>query len=448
MRRLRLIVPIAAVAVALIVEVVVASPAGAITPVRAFSSTSWWNTPLPADAPLHPNSAGMVSWLKSDNSANFLHLAGTTSTGAWGMPVYWADAGDQIYDVVQTKWTLTPEFNSLRIPEEAQPDPTDDAEMVIYDLEAGYVVSMYEAKYISVTDTWSAGGGSVYYLGSNGLHGSLTESDDDRNFGHRGVSPSLGVVRWDEINADSLNHVLKIAVNTTKDAHVFPMIDDEDGTTAAMAPPEGTRIRIKPSVDLGSLGLSAGARVIATALQKYGAVIGDQSGGNSTLKVENTVAEGRGWLWNGVLSASSLEAIPLESYEVIQHGYKPPTGSDGGGSDGGGSDGGGSDGGGFDEEPPPPPKVDVRKPNKKKVRESRDLRIVWDSEGEQTVAKLRYVIKGAGTKSIKNWALDDGFYRWNIPSKLEGKRIRIQVFVYDRVTNSWAWDVSRWVRVV
>ena len=41
------------------------------------------------------------------------------------------------------------------------------------------------------------------------------------------------------------------------------------------------------------------------------------------LKVENVVAEGRGWLWKGVLSATSLSKIPLSSYEVVQLGYVP-----------------------------------------------------------------------------------------------------------------------------
>ena len=41
------------------------------------------------------------------------------------------------------------------------------------------------------------------------------------------------------------------------------------------------------------------------------------------LKLENTVAEGRGWLWNGVLSARSLEAIPLSAYEVVERGWRP-----------------------------------------------------------------------------------------------------------------------------
>jgi hypothetical protein len=39
------------------------------------------------------------------------------------------------------------------------------------------------------------------------------------------------------------------------------------------------------------------------------------------IKVENTVAEGRGWLWKGVLSSAALSKIPLSSFEVVKLGY-------------------------------------------------------------------------------------------------------------------------------
>jgi hypothetical protein len=99
------------------------------------------------------------------------------------------------------------------------------------------------------------------------------------------------------------------------------MTGDECGTRAPNAPPEGTRIRIKPSVDLTKLGLSRGALVIARALKEYGAVIGDQSGGNVVLKVENTVAERRGRLWRGRLTSRSLSAIRLRHFQVVRLGY-------------------------------------------------------------------------------------------------------------------------------
>ncbi|MGE5226970.1 MAG: hypothetical protein ACM3OO_08850 [Planctomycetaceae bacterium] len=292
--------------------------------IPVFTSASFWNTPLPPSAPVDPNSRAIIDWIRADSTTNYLRLAGASSTGKWGNPVYWAAPSDTAYAVANScALAQPPAFASVRIPAGARPDPSSDAAMTVYDESAGIVYGFWHAAYDAARDAWSACGGTVYYLASNGLHHALAASDDPRNTGHRGVPPSAYAVLYGEIQAGSIDHVLKIAVDTTGCAHVFPMVGDECGTTAADAPPEGTRIRIDPSVDLGKLGLSPAALVIAEALQRYGAVIGDQSGGPTCLKLENTIAEGDGFLWNHVLTARSLRAIPLRMFEVVQLGYTP-----------------------------------------------------------------------------------------------------------------------------
>ena len=169
--------------------------------------------------------------------------------------------------------------------------------------------------------SWSACGGSVFYLGSNGLEGRAEGTDEPRNFGHRGVPAPTYAVRWDEIQAGSIDHALKIAIDDTCD-HVWPMVGDE-GCEGGGLIPEGTRIRIKPGIDLSAYDLSPAALTVANALQRYGAYVGDRSGGPVALKLENTVAEGSGFLWNGVLDARSLDAIPLSAYEVVERGWRP-----------------------------------------------------------------------------------------------------------------------------
>ncbi len=288
---------------------------------QSFLESSYWNTPLPRKAPIAKTSSQIISWLESDNTFDHIRLPSTSSSGKWGRPIYWSDSGDKAYDVQATRYQLPTQMESLRIPTGIEPDPTSDAAMTVYDMESRYVCGLHRASYDSESDTWSAGGGDCYSLDSNGLHGSLPQSDHSTNSGHRGISSSIVGVRWDEYEAREINHVLELFVHTTKCQHVFPMVGDECGTDAEHAPPEGTRIRIKGSINLLELRLSPAALMIARTLKKYGAVIGDQSGGAATLKVENTVAQGRGHLWDGVLSVDSLEAIPFDSFEVIRLGY-------------------------------------------------------------------------------------------------------------------------------
>jgi hypothetical protein len=279
---------------------------------------------LPADAPLDPNSIAMMDWIRGDTTVDYIRLGGTGSNGLWGNPVYWSTNNDPTFHVVNNcRLSQPPEFADMHIPRGAASDATSDSAMTVYNEQAGIVYGLWHASYDPSTDRWSACGGAVYYLDSNGLARGATGSDDPRNVGHRGLPPSTYAVLFNEIHQGSIDHVLKISVNTTKCAHVFPMVGDECGTTATFAPPEGTRIRIKPSVSFAGLGLSPAALVIARALQKYGAIIGDQSGGPATLKLENTSAEGRGQLWTGVLDADSLRSIPFEDYQVISPGWRP-----------------------------------------------------------------------------------------------------------------------------
>jgi hypothetical protein len=291
---------------------------------RAFAQSSYWNTPLAADAPIDPRSDAIISFLIRDNAPNFVQLNGVDRSGDWANPIYWSGTGTPTYAIENScDAPQPPEFRHVRIPVDARPDPTSDAAMTVYDLQRGRVYAMWHTRHHAASHTWSACGGTVFYLESNGIDGRLPQSDEPRNFGHRGVPPPVFAVRWDEVQIGRIDHVLKIAVNTTACSHVFPMVGDECGTTDPNAPPEGTRIRIKRSVDLASLGLTPAALVVARALQQYGAVIGDQSSKRVNLKVENTVAEGRGWLWKGLLNEHSLAAIPLADYEVLRLGFEP-----------------------------------------------------------------------------------------------------------------------------
>jgi hypothetical protein len=119
-------------------------------------------------------------------------------------------------------------------------------------------------------------------------------------------------------------HALRIAIPEASREHVFPMVGSDGGSSADSAPPEGARLRSKPSVNLGALHrngrLSIAGLVVARCLQRYGAVVGDEAG-DAMIKVEHTVAEGRGWLWRGKLGLDSLHAIPFSDYEFVRLGW-------------------------------------------------------------------------------------------------------------------------------
>jgi len=296
-------------------------------PYRAFTATSWWNSPVPDNAPHNADQTAILDYLRTgpDNAGGCLRLAGSHEN-PWGQPVYWARPGDPRYDVAGVTGRRAPELDSLRIPRGAKPADNSDGSMSVFDLAAGYVTLLTDARHDAATDTWSASGATVTYLDSNGLDDRTALSDDPRNKGtHRGNNGATSVVRLDEVTAGAVDHVLKVSSGPELSRRWgFPMTgSDGDGPVDDPAvPPEGLRLRIKPSVDLEQLGLDPQALVIAQALQTYGMYLGD-NGGTTALKLEDTVSEGRGQAWD--VANQDLCGLPFSPayWDVLPEGYNP-----------------------------------------------------------------------------------------------------------------------------
>jgi hypothetical protein len=295
--------------------------AAAGTPYRAFRR-SYWNREIPGAVGRASRSAEIMGFIKATSSHRYVRLGGTSQSGDFGLPIYWAKAGDPTHDVVGT--SLPPEFNRLRIPRGATADATPDGAMCVFDRGRGWVALLFRATFSA--GKWHADGGAIHRLASNGLDAQWRRcpNHDRRNRGHRGLPGAVAAIRYDEVAAGSIPHAVRIAVPTTSHGSVFPMVSSDGSSGAPAAPPEGARLRIKPAVDLDRLRrlgkLSRSGLVVARCLQRYGAVVSDE-GGDTTVKVEHTVAEGRGWLWRRKLNADSLRAIPLDDFEVIRLGW-------------------------------------------------------------------------------------------------------------------------------
>jgi hypothetical protein len=282
---------------------------------------------LDSEAPQHPASSEILDYMRTapENGGGCLLLAGTGSN-PWGQPVYWAKPSDPSYRVTGVEGVAPPELSRLRIPRGAESANNSDGSMTVYDESKGYVVALTDAAYDAEDDSWTASGATVTYLDSNGLHEDTGRSDEPRNRGtHRGNNGATMAVLWGEVEAGAVEHVLKVASGPeVADRFVFPMVGSDGDYTGddPAVPPQGLRMRIDPSVDLSQLDLPPQADVIARALQRYGFYIGD-SGGTTSLKLEDTAAEGRGQLWS--LPADALCGLPFsEAYwDVVAEGYDP-----------------------------------------------------------------------------------------------------------------------------
>jgi hypothetical protein len=281
----------------------------AVTGARPFQPTSYWNTKLGKA----PHSSHSAAWIKDSLNAshtqNYLKLV----LGSWGMPVYRSRASDPLYRISSSGHTV-----KVHIPAKARPMAADDAAMVIIDRATDQVVSLQGAKYAN--GKWTTVGLSRYGYQSNGIAGGLA-GGRKANFGHRGIPGSVRAVTKAEIKRGKIRHRLEVywweTASSTPEgpSAYFPMTEAESGKTGVV--PEGAVIRLKPGVNLDALHLSPAARVIARALQKYGAVVGDNSGTGNNLKLQAGVD------WTGILNKDSLKHLPWSDFVFVKGGYRP-----------------------------------------------------------------------------------------------------------------------------
>lgn len=282
---------------------------------RAFTANSYWNTPMPANAPIDPNSA---AWIAANskidpatgkpNSQNYLNLV---IGGSYSQPIWFASPSDPITTIaVDTGGTV-----QVHIPSNAYAASGNDAQMVVFDRTAGFnrVVGIHHAT--KTSGQWKGDGADTYQLDGNGLDKRV--GGDAQSGGHRGINGAVRSVRADEIQAGAINHRFECFWYATADAQFWPMAGHEHNKGGVV--PEGAVIRIKPSVNLSGKGLNRAALILATALQKYGCLVGDNSGSGNNLKVQLNAN------WSGILAKDSLKNIPWSDWEFIKGGYDPVT---------------------------------------------------------------------------------------------------------------------------
>jgi len=298
---------------------------------QPFTKGSYWRSQ--SDNRAARNSKAMMSWLRSmlHTDRRFVTIRATNLNGssAQGTTVYYATENSPLYRICHNpryhKYYWPTDFDAVRIPKGARAPTDNDADMIVYNVFKRKVFWFTNMQRIN--GRWCASQASVYHTDSNGLHGRLARSTNRHNWGKHGLAPVTQAVRWSEVASGLVPHVMDVYIPSVSCNNQapngkdwFPLYQGTMCTTSATGSiPAGAVLRIKPTVDLSQYPLSPVARVLAQALQTYGAVIGDRSGvgNNVTVKLEDTVVEGKGNLWlNAGVKFDALKVIPLSAYQI------------------------------------------------------------------------------------------------------------------------------------
>ena len=237
----------------------------------------------------------------------------------WTVPVWFASPRTPRYDVSLTSawFSRIDTLTSVPIPNAAKPDPEADGHMTVVDQKNGCVYDLYHARRSG--DGWTARWANALPISSAGVY------PDGLGTRASGFSAGAGLIWPAELERGHIDHALVFAYPLTKgNAYVSPATHPDGKSTDLAALPMGARVRLDPTLDLSTLGLSRSERVIARALQEYGMVLGDTSGGFTLYAASPLTMSSDPYqkLFHTSSDWAALSRIPLNRLQVIE---LPPT---------------------------------------------------------------------------------------------------------------------------
>jgi hypothetical protein len=298
-------------------------------PLRLFSAESIYNQALPASAPLAADSSQLVGAFQAQVSRYYGHVV--INTTEWSTPVYVVGATAPTYTLVgESSICPRPEgvfsgfqaqIDAVPIPAGAEPAAGTDKEMVIWQPSTGHLWELWRALYEAGHWTACWGGEIADAYTSDGLFPAPYGASAS------GLSLLGGQIHLEDLEHGAIDHALEVLMpDTLRSQFVWPADRTDGGSEDADSIPEGTRFRLNPSLNLSTLHLSAPALEIATAIQRYGMIVGD-TGGSVALSAQDPtplMREGKPNPYDTLLDGNTYEllnAVPWSDLQVVSTTY-------------------------------------------------------------------------------------------------------------------------------
>jgi hypothetical protein len=287
------------------------SPASkAATYVRFYSATSFWNTPVPANPPLDPDSSAIVAkaLVPYASSAVF------SNSDEWGIPLAYATANSKTYTVQCTMY-CTGDTVNFPIPAGARVATGSDHHLaVVNDTQE---LDMWEASYDSSSDSWSA---AVRVI--NDLYGWGATCPQGRHCNAAvaaGFSALGGLVRPEEIAQGHIDHALAfISVHNRADYIACPATHTDGAHNDTVALPEGARIQLNPAFNVDVEPWPEWEKLIAKALQTYGAYVVDNAGAIGVRGVTDQNLGDTSWASVNTPKGGLISNLPWSQFRVLR----------------------------------------------------------------------------------------------------------------------------------
>jgi hypothetical protein len=240
-----------------------AATSPSLSGVQLFPKDAVWNVPidtLPVDA----------------KSSLYVNSNPTSRLYVWdGFPYNVADASTPRQYLKSIATPIYSDNILYPIPANAVIQSQSDRHLLVVDKSTNHLNELYQASKNS-DGTYSAGVAVAYDLSSYALRPDHSVSADAA-----GLPILQGIVRYEEVASGSVNHALRFAVNNLRNTYIWPARAAAGSSNSdSSLPPHGQRFRLKASFDTSGFGPQE--KIILEALKKYGMILADWNGGDSS----------------------------------------------------------------------------------------------------------------------------------------------------------------------
>jgi hypothetical protein len=211
-------------------------------------------------------------------------------------------------------------FGPNRIPlrPEWKPSPGSDGWLVVVDAARSRAYWLWRYS-------WNGGKPHAAW-GGTGVVGSLArEPWPDLGGGNgSGLSAVAGVITEQDLRRGYIDHALAFADHWTSSSHKYPASKSDGHGNGSRPIPMGQRVQLDPSINVGAQPWSRIEKMVAQALQTYGAYLVDSSGGSFGLAAQmdqKSLGGNPGPMWNAVGVTGDywrLGHIPMTSLRFLK----------------------------------------------------------------------------------------------------------------------------------
>jgi uncharacterized protein (TIGR03437 family) len=236
---------------------------------RLFPADHIWNTRVDR-LPVHPRSESWIATVGRDRTLRADFGAGLFDGAPIGIPFVVVPAGQARVPVTfeyADESDAGPYPIPVGAPIEGGAASTGDRHVLVVEGGACKLYEVY-SSYPNADGSWKVGSGSIFDFLSYGLRPKEWTSADAA-----GLPILPGLVRYEEVAAGEIRHVLRFTVPQTQRAYLWPARHFASRLTDGKYPPMGAWFRLRGDFDVSKF--SAETQVILRALQRYGMILAD-----------------------------------------------------------------------------------------------------------------------------------------------------------------------------